>query len=310
MASISLTTTSSSSKTSSGMSALFDDIVKLFNSIQSIKRKYPTIATYLRHLEKIRTDQYECIKEVDCMKRFLLKNRSLTSEEHILDEWYYHGTKTSIPIFFRNVISYGSDIVIETFWTLLLKLRTDLFPDGLPDPSELVPVASSGEPRSSAEEVMSQLESNPVFAELLPEIKSIVASHESGDIDAATQTKSIGKLINRVKNGLTTGQYNVSDMMSIVNAIGSIKDSSIDKSALDMVHAASSVITSVQKGERPDIVPLMGIMKDAIGSMQESQSLNSPMLDAASQAIEAIQRGEAPSLLPLMDMFKDDCCLD
>lgn len=226
----------------------FENIVDLFSTIQSIRRKYPMVVSYLKHLQKISSDEQKA-EEVEKFKRFILQNRAI--DEKVLDEWYYYGTNKGAPIFFRNVISLGSEDVVEKFWTKLLAIQNELFPNGLPDPEPITPAKSS----DAAANAMSVLEKDPLFSEVLDQVKSAVGNVSSPA--EMIESPEFLQLVEKLGGGLQSGKYKLSDFSKTIRSVIETVQTDLDPEISGTLKTIVGMMSAAERGESPDVKKLM-----------------------------------------------------
>jgi len=233
--------------------SLYDHIVELFEIIQTIRKQYPMVVSQLKHLQK-RTDAIVS-KEITCFKSWLIKNQNIP--DRILDHPLYITSKH--PIYFEEVTKCTMVDTVEAFWAKLIEINNIAFPDGKPTEEQTQQVAT--------DTALSMLEQNPLFSEIIDDIKSTVAdSSESLDLSKIIESKSFGKVVKNLQQGLKSGKYKPSDLTSTVRDIVGVMSSELDSEAKDSVNTAVSIMDSAERGEQVDINKLVDIVTSFTGS--------------------------------------------
>jgi nitrous oxide reductase len=231
-------------------------IVDLFSSIQSIKRKYPMVVLYQRHLQKIGSDETLQDAEIDHFKKWMLKNPDVLSKT--LKEPYYSGSKLSATIYFGNVLELGSEGTIDAFWKRLAELETVLFPEGRPAVPQKSETTVGADDAAAA---MAILEDNPIFADVIDTVKSTVANINPDDIGSIMETKDFNKLIGTIRSGIKSGKYKISDLCGTVNSVIACVQDKLDPETKDVLSSATTMMAAAERGEQPDVQKLMGMIK-------------------------------------------------
>lgn len=239
----------------------FTIIVDLFAGIQPIKRKYPMVVAHYKHLQKVTGDEEAENKEVACFRNWLLKNPKVT--EQVMSEHFYHGSKTSNVICFTNVLLMGTPEMIDWFWKRLETLESLFFPDGRPAAIEAPAQAEAGEQMSAgAAAAMAVLEANPMFSDMIDNVKSTVADLDPNDMSSIVESKEFNKLAKNIQMGLKSGKYKMSDLTGTINAvIGSVQNE-LDPEMKTVVNSAAAMMAAAERGEKPDVGKLLSMMKN------------------------------------------------
>lgn len=255
----------------------FDSIVELFRHVQCIRRKYPMIASYLKHLEKIAADEKLQSDEVDCFRKFLLKNRHELANRN-MSEWYYYGTKTATPIFFKNVLSLGSAETIDGFWNRMATVNELLFPNGYPEEmkttaaggdgsgSSLATTAQSllggGELDSETAAAIAALESDPVFSDIIDNVKNLSTTMDGSDLSSLYESPDFKKLSSKIVSGIQSGRYRPSDITKTLNTVFSSVQGKLDDDTKDMLTTAIGMLSAAERGEQPDLMKMRGMLSN------------------------------------------------
>jgi hypothetical protein len=226
-----------------------DTIEKLFIGIQSIKKRYPMVVSALKHIEKIKQDTASSTHEEDNFRKWLLLNPRVLDRE--LSEYIYKSKNT---ICFENVLKYGTTEVIAEFWNNLSACEFTLFPSGRPTPQTV-----SNDSTSAA---LSALESNPLFSDVLSDVKSTVANVDPNNIGSIVNTPEFGKLVKNIKKGLSSGKYQLSDLTSTLSSVVGSVQSELDPDTLSVVNSAVNMMVAAERGEQPDINKLLDLAKN------------------------------------------------
>lgn len=225
----------------------FQALCELFDTVAPIRRKYPVIGAYVKHLKKIAVDHLEEKQqtELECMKRFLVQNPSL--RDRMLDEnTFVPGKGTHIC--FENVFKIGSPELIEAFWLKLVQLEEIVFPDGKPEPpGGEGAVGGGGGGSSTSSDPMCILENNPVFKDVVDQVKSTAAlMRPEDDIASFFQTPEFARIVKTIKGNLDKGKYNLHDITSTINdVLGSVTANDMDGSSKEAFESISGGIMSM-----------------------------------------------------------------
>lgn len=230
----------------------FECIVKLFDSIQSIKRKYPMITTYVKYLNKITEDKQA--QEVECFKKYLIQNQTI--RDRVLSTPTYVGTKKVCPIHFQTVLNVGSPETVEEFWSNIIILDDILFPDGKPESPEEGAVAPSG-----GDALLSALESNPVLADIMDMLKGSAASINPGDdVMSMLQSPALGSMVRTISSGLNNGKYRPTDLAKLVSQVMTSVDNDLDPDTKATLQEVTNTMGAVERGETPDMSKVMAMV--------------------------------------------------
>lgn len=222
----------------------FDLIVKFFSSLSPIKRKYPMVLSYQKYLSKLTESNKKM--EIDCFKNFLISNPSIGKKE--FNKPYYEGSKRSSPFFMENVIQLGNPELQTTFWEQINNMESIFFPEGKPEGA------------TGVDNAFAELENNPVFADVIDQVRTSVANMDDVNIGNILESPDFCKMVGNIKNGLETKKYKLSDLTSI---IGSLKDE-LDPNTQKTLNMVTTTLEAVNRGETPD----MGKVMEAIQSLK------------------------------------------
>jgi hypothetical protein len=229
----------------------FQQIERLFESVQSIKRKYPMIVSYYKYLQEIASNKIACDKEVNCFTTWLLDNPQITEKK--LSNAYYKGSKPNVTIYFGNVLELGTDETIATFWNRLSEIERSTFPTGRP---------SIVEPSPGTTAALALLESNPIFANVLESVKSSAANFDFNDIESIVGSKEVLNIVQQVQSNIKSGSYSVPDLMATLGAvIGTIHDE-LDPEWQNVASSAVSMVKAAERGETPDVNELYALIQN------------------------------------------------
>jgi hypothetical protein len=234
---------------------LWDSIHKLYTDAQKIKRKCPIVVSYLKTIEKLKDDDRD--NEIECFKQFLLKNPSIIEKQ--FDDGYYKGIKIPYPINFQCVVNLLQPDDLNLFWENILNIDHQLFPNGRPAVDETVKQAVNGFnlPASTA----SIIQANPMYSEIFDQIKSTVANNnDTVNVMDVMQSKEFKKVAKSIKNGISSGKYNVPDLTkSLASLVKSVEDN-LDDDNKNMVNSVLNMVDAMQRGEQPDVSKLYDII--------------------------------------------------
>jgi hypothetical protein len=237
----------------------FQALCDLFKTINPIKRKYPAVGYYYKHLQKIESSPDKEAVEVECAKHFLIQNPSL--RDRVLDENTMNTGKSSLVcgICFENVFTLGSEEMIEAFWSSLFTLEDILFPDGKPEP----PLDGSPEGAEGGGP-MSVLENNPVLKDVIDQVKTTAACMgPDDDITTIFQSPSFSKIVKTIKGNLEKGKYKLSDITgTITNVLGSINTGEMDETSKNALNTISGAMAMAEQGQAPDMTGLMDMVSN------------------------------------------------
>jgi len=232
----------------------FTLIVDLFAGIQPIKRKYPMVVAHYKHLQKITGDEEAENRETVCFRNWLLKNPKIA--DHHMDDHFYHGSKASNVICFTNVLLMGTPETIDWFWKRLEALDTIFFPNGHID------TTPNGEMSAGAAAAMAVLEANPMFSDMIDNVKSTVADLDPNDMSSIVESQEFNKLAKNIQMGLKSGKYKMSDLTGTINAvIGSVQND-LDPEMKTVVNSAAAMMAAAERGEKPDVGKLINMIKN------------------------------------------------
>lgn len=234
----------------------FQLILDLFVKVQHpVKRKYPAVVTYLKHLQKIQSDEGKREKEVECFKNWLLKN---PIGDRVLTDPVYPGTKLSCSIYFEAIFEKVDDSLKLEIWNKLSEIELMIFPSGRPKIEEKK-VADDVSPGAAA--ALSILEQNPVFSDVLDNVKSIVGELDPNDMSSVMESENFGKMLKTIKRGIQSGKYKISDLTGTINAVVNSVQDELDPEMRMTVSTATAMMADAEAGGRPDVGKLLQMMK-------------------------------------------------
>jgi hypothetical protein len=109
---------------------------------------------------------------------------------------------------------------------------------------------------------MAVLESNPIFSDVIDQVKSTVSSMDISDIGSLMESKDFNKLVKNIKSGLNSGKYKMSDLTGTINAvIGSVQNE-LDPETRNTLSTAASMVSAAERGEQPDVTKLLGMIQN------------------------------------------------
>ncbi len=252
---------------------IFERIVKLFESIQPIRRKYPMVVSYLNHLKRPIDDRLKDAdrksEEVYRFKQYLLKNSDLESK--IISDWYYDGTMKSSTICFENVVKLGTDTVVSDFWENLIEIAKLSFPDGIKTEiqriSQLADTASSADSAVQtiadasngsldSDTITKLLETNPFLTGYLDDIKQLVENSRGGDMASIFTSKEFQKVAKKLTAKMTgelqSGKLQFSDIGNMLQTLMGVAKTTIDPSLTPHINNISTVLSGLEIGTPPD----------------------------------------------------------
>lgn len=243
--------------------AAFKILLDLFAGIQPIKRKYPMVVAHYKHLQKISNNEHAQNVEIAKFKDWLEKNPNISERQ--LSDPFYHGSNQANVIYFLNVIIMATPETVDWFWKRLEMLESLLFPNGrIQKENEICSSSNCGdeEPISAgAAAAMSVLEANPIFSDMIDNVKSTVSDLNPNDLGSIIESKEFNKLVKNIQTGLKTGKYKMSDLTGTINAvIGSVQNE-LDPEMKTVVNSAASMMAAAERGEQPDVGKLLNMMK-------------------------------------------------
>jgi hypothetical protein len=227
----------------------FESIKQLFIDLQPLKRRYPMVVSVLKYLEKLSDDRIE--KEVERFRNWLLTNPRVLDRS--LDNTLFESKHV---ICFDNILNSGNTELINTFWNNLSTCEFTIFDNGRPKQEKV-------EKESESDEAMAILESNPMFADVLTDLKSTVANVDPNDIiGSVVGTKEFNKLVKTMKSGIASGKYKMSDISGSISSVVNAVQNKLDPKTKSAVYDAISLINDVENGKEPNFEKVMALAKD------------------------------------------------
>lgn len=233
----------------------FEILKEFFASLTHVKRKYPMIITYNKYLNSIK-DTTLMEREIDLFRAFLVHN----PEERVLSNPEF---KTGKPALVLNMTNFlmGGDDVVNDFWTRLSYLEGLLFPRGRPTQEEFDAArksAGAGGLTGAGLAALSILEKNPMFADVVSQVKSSVSGMtDVSDVSEILDKPEFKSMVDNIKNGLTTGKYKLKDLTSTVGAIINSVQDDLDPETRSTLTTVTDTMTAVERGEAPDMAKIM-----------------------------------------------------
>jgi hypothetical protein len=226
----------------------FSQLQKFFDSLTYMKRKYPMIVTYNKYLKDLSDDLQ--IKEVEFFQAFLIQNQSL-HDCVFTCPLFKTGKKSGLVLDMTTFIQ-GSDTQIEKFWTDVWDLEKIMFPKGKPD--TVVDEPS----QNKLQGAFATLESNPLFAGVIDQIKSSINNMgDASDIESIMTSPDFKHIVDNIKGGLSNGKYKLKDLTSIVEEIVKAVQQDLDPETQETLQTVSNGIQAVERGEALDMNKIM-----------------------------------------------------
>ena len=229
----------------------FQLILNLFESFQSIRRKYPMVLSYFKHLQNLPDDRHN--EEVECMKKYIDKNRQLSDK--IIDDWYYYGTKPATPIYFKSVVMIGTESVQESFWKTMHDLEVMLFPDGFVD----IVKEDDAQPPGEADLITAAVDSMSLFAGE-DEIRKLVAV-KGKDVSEVLSSPEFKHLLKRIGSDIASGKRSLKDIVDTLDKLLSLVKDNMDGELVDAIRSLSKTLTAANRGEVPDMNNVMKLLQ-------------------------------------------------
>lgn len=264
-------------------------LIKLFDDIYSIRRRYPMIVSHLKYLKRNINDESAQKIELDRFRSWMLTNPNILDRQ--LANTIY---KTKTTFCFDNVLKLASKDVIDTFWNNLANLEMTIFASGRPKENIVsIDGASAGSSKNGgggADAALAIIESNPMFSELLGNIKSkFTANSDPVDFVELMKSKDVKKIMKSLSAGIASGKYNISELKTTVTSIvDSVKDE-LDENTLNTVNDAVSIISSAEKGESINVNKLFDMVHNFKDMLTTDNTLDTATADLLTSALENCQ---------------------
>jgi len=244
---------------------VFEDIVRIFQSASGcIKRKYPKLKDYVKHLDRIRGDDVARDKEVQAFKNFLAKNSDFY-ETKSFREWTYRGPRGDY-IFFKNVVDFGADSVVERFWEDVKVVFDRLYPDGIekPIPNETSAIEMLGGEDSVFGCLVRRMRGNVILEDILAHFDTFVKLAEKfndeikGGGGEEISVKSILMLDESAKikeiliEGVSEGRYKAKDIIDLIEAICTLPHVQREAKFLSALRAIKCIVNAAERRQVPD----------------------------------------------------------
>lgn len=233
----------------------FQAVVDFFKSLSFHKRKYPMILSYNKYLQKLDVISEQAENEVILFRRFLtqnpeLKNRIFTNPE-------YKTGKKNLILSIDNFIS-GSDEQTNSFWDDLLYLERNLFLGDKPSEDDFNKIHKP----SSINKVMASLENNPMFSDVVDQIRSSVDNvSDISNVGAIMQMPDFKNMVENIRGGLSSGKYKLKDLTNTVNTVIASVQDDFDPNTQNTLKTVTDTMEAVERGEPPDVGKLMSAMQ-------------------------------------------------
>lgn len=226
----------------------FQLLIDLISSIQCIKGKYPMVVSYFKHLQKCQGNfELEC-KEVN---RFITWVRANPELPKITDPFLH----SKVVICFTNVYALASPEVIEQFEQKLMDIVHTL--------PEAPPAASEEEITPGVANAMAEIQKNPVFSDLIDNIKATVADTDiQNDPGSVLENENFQALLKNIQGGLKSGKFKLSDLTSTIHSvIGSVQDE-LDPETREVITSAVGMMSEAEQGHQPNIGKVVDLLKN------------------------------------------------
>lgn len=241
----------------------FQILTELANAFQPIRRKYPVVVAYAKHLQKISDDESAVEKEIDHFRAWLTKNPRLA--ERLIDDPFYVSSKHSIVVSFQNVVDVAAPDVSATVWESIGRLDSYFFPFGHPSTETRMETDDEATPTTGASAALAILEDDPLFSEVVKSVKSVAETLDPNDIGSMIESEEFNGWMNKIGSGLRNGTYKPKDLTKTLRSVlGTIPVEDLGPDMKDLFDTASTVINSAENGKQPDITRLMTLINKAV----------------------------------------------
>jgi hypothetical protein len=229
----------------------FDTLIDFFTSLKCAKRRYPMIVTYNKHLTKIASDVDNKATEIECFKRFLVANQSLS--EKIFDMSDFKTGKVSLTLDMNNFTSLPGPET-DSFWQSIEKVERILFPGG--KPKNMAPVTGA----TGLTGAMSAFENNPIMLDVIEQVKNMGDLDDISDVGALMAKPGFQQMVNNIKNNLQSGKYIIKDLTGTVASVISSVQHELDDDTKNTLKVVTDTMGAVERNEPIDINNLMNIV--------------------------------------------------
>lgn len=249
---------------------LFESIQELANIVQSIKRKYPIVVAYAKHLQKLEDDTSR-EKEIDHFKEWMLNNPRIIDERQF-DDSYYVSSKHSIVVCFASVLELASPDVIEKFWKQLNDIEKLLFPSGRPETRKIMMMSRSRTVDGETMEVLNEeddtaaalavIEKDPLLSGIVQGVRSVTENMTNpNDIGSIVESPVFDDLVSKIGTIIANGSRKPKDLTrTLRNVMATIKKENLTPDMKEFFDTVTSVINSIERGQTPDVSKLMSII--------------------------------------------------
>jgi len=231
----------------------FQAIVDFFKSLSFNKRKYPMILSYNKYLQKLDTEQTQ--NEIILFRRFLTQNPNINIS--VLTNPAFKTGKKNLTLLMDNFIT-GSIEQTKQFWLDLQNIDLNLFIGEKPSEEEFNNIYKP----SSINKVMTSLENNPMFADVVDQIRSSVDNvSDITNVGAIMEMPDFRNMVENIRGGLSSGKYKLKDLTNTVNTVIASVQDDFDPNTRNTLKTVTDTMEAVERGEPPDVGKLMSAMQ-------------------------------------------------
>lgn len=231
----------------------FNAILDLFKCIQSIKGKYPMIASHYKYLQRIAGNQVLEEKEIECFQKWLSENPKLPN----IDQPFY---KTKTTICFINVHRLASQSVIDEFETKLVTIDSLFYPTGRPVAAT---TTTTSDISPGAANAINEIRKNPALAGLMDDIQSTMSSVDiSKDPLRALENKKVQSLIKNIQDGIKTGKIKIPELTTTIHSVVDSVKGELDSDIGNVLTTAVEMMKDAERGKQPDVSKIFQMLQD------------------------------------------------
>lgn len=228
----------------------FEMLNDFFTQLSCIKKKYPLIVSYLKHLSGLKNvkDQEH---EVELFKDFLIDSQThprvfpndSTTEtvgentDRICLEFIQPDFKTGKSSLSLNMNVF---ISIQDFWKKLYEIETFLFPQGKPVKEQKI---------SSSKAAMDILENSPMLASLIQDVKDSPNLQEIADVSTFIQKPEFRGVVRRLQQGIKDDKYKIYDLISTIGKIIEVVQIDADPATKETLSVVQESMEAAKRGE-------------------------------------------------------------
>ncbi len=223
----------------------FEMFTEFFNNLNVMKKKYPLIVSYNKHISNLKTEQTRQ-NELELFKHFMIMNQKKMEFEQV-------EFKTGKPSLSLNMNMFTQ---VPDFWKKLYELETVLFFQGKPSKEEYQKQKPSESPSATALKI---LENTPMFSDVVREIKNSSGDiKDINDIGEIMNKPEFGNMVEQIKGGLMCGKYKLSDLTSTLGTIINSVQDELDPNTRATLATVSETMAAVERGEPIDGEKIIG----------------------------------------------------